>query len=350
MKRKVVFVTGSMRRGGAERVISIIANELVKRNWEVHIVTLLFGLIGYKLNPDINVIDISIEKRNQVLDTPRLIRTMRRIVKDISPDAVVSFMLTINIVTWLATRFMRVKFIPSERNDPSTGRGKIKHWLSCRAYAASYKTVFQTERAKGFYSKKIQSNGIIIPNPIQVDNCCNVERKHKIVSVGRLEVQKNRRLLIESFSDIHRMHPEYSLHIYGEGSQEAELRHLIIDLDIGDCVILHGNVNDVQHQIADAEMFVLSSDYEGLSNALLEAMMMGLPCISTNCAGADEAIENEVNGLIIPTRDRQAMTEAIEKLISNKDMRIEFARKAIDHSRKFLVTNVVDQWEKLIQE
>ena len=168
--------------------------------------------------------------------------------------------------------------------------------------------------------------------------------------MGRLEPQKNRRLLIEAFSDVYKKYPEYTLDIYGEGSQENELKQLILELGLNNSVVLHGNVNDVHRQIADAEMFVLSSDYEGLSNALLEAMMMGLPCITTDCAGAAEAVENGVDGIIIPIRDRNKMTEAMEKLISDASLRKQFSEKAVEHSKQFQVGNVIAQWEQLFIE
>ena len=348
MKKDILIVTGSLRRGGAERVISILSNELVKRGWTVHICTMLFSAIGYNLDPRIDIIDLSRENKNQNIDTPRMIKSLRDTIKNLKPDAVVSFMLTINIVTWMATRGLRVRFIPSERNDPSTGRGKLKHWLSCKAYASSFKTVFQTERARSFYSKKIQQNGVVIPNPVNVDQERNSNPKHKIVSVGRLEIQKNRRLLIDAFSDVYKKHPEYTLDIYGEGSQEEELKQLIVELGLTSAVILHGNVNDVHRQIADAEMFVLSSDYEGLSNALLEAMMMGLPCITTDCAGAAEAVEDGVDGIIIPIRDRKKMAEAMEELISDASLRNQFSKKAVEHSKRFKTDRVVDKWEELL--
>ena len=350
MKKEILIVTGSLRRGGAERVISILSNELVKRGWEIHICTMLFSAIDYNLDPQIDVIDDSHESRNQIIDTPRMLKALRDTIKNIKPDAVISFMLTINIVTWIATRGLKVRFIPSERNDPSAGRGKIKHWLSCRAYASSYKTVFQTERARGFYSKKIQRKGVIIPNPVNVDNVRDSNPKHKIVSVGRLEPQKNRRLLIEAYSDVYKNHPEYTLDIYGEGSQENELKKLISELKLDNSIILHGNVNDVHRKIADTEIFVLSSDYEGLSNALIEAMMMGFPCISTDCAGAIDIIENGVDGFIIPIRNSQQMVERINELIEAPSLREEFSKKAAEHSKKFNVENVIVQWERILKE
>lgn len=349
-RREILFTTGSMGRGGAERVLSILASELSRRGWKVHIAMLLNGEIGYDLPDDVDVVDISRKERNQWLDTPRMILQTRRIIRKLKPCAVVSFMLTINIVTWLATRGLQVRFIPSERNDPSKGRGGVKRFLSCKAYAASYRTVLQTERARSCFSRKIQDRSVIIPNPIQVDQLRSEHPGHKIISVGRLEPQKNRKLLIEAFSDIADSFPEYSLHIYGEGSQERELKTLIESLGLTDRIEMHGNVLDVHRQMADGEIFVLSSDYEGLSNALLEAVMMGFPCITTDCAGAREAVEDGVNGLIVPVGDRAAMAKAMAALIQDTGKREAFSRRSVEHAGKFRIGSIVNQWEHLLEE
>ena len=347
MKKDVVFVTGSMRRGGAERVISILANELVNRGWRVHIITLLYSAVGYDLNNNIEIIDISNEKRNQLIDTPRLILTLRRLIKSIDPGVTVSFMLTINIVTWIASRGLSTRYIPSERNDPAVGRSKVIHVLSCFAYSTAYRTVFQTERARSFYSNRIQRKGVIIANPVIVSGDRKDSMQHKIVSVGRLEKQKNQELLIEAFSKVINEHPEYSLHIYGEGSQRKHIEELISKLNIESNVYLHGNVKDVHNQIADAEFFVLTSNYEGLSNALLEAVTIGIPCISTDCAGTDQAIIDGKNGFIVPIGDITSLIDAMNKMINDSEMRAAFEINSKEISKKFSVDSIVSQWELL---
>ena len=349
MNKQVVFVTGSMRRGGAERVISLISNELINRGWGIHIITVLRPEIEYYLDSRIIHTDISSSNSNKVLDMPRIAKELRKRINIIKPDAVISFMMNINIVTWLAVRKINVKFIASERNDPSQGRSKIRHWLSSLAYASSYRTVFQTERARSFYSKKIQDKGIIICNPIKVECLCEKSLEHKIISVGRLDPQKNRRLLIEAFYEIHSQYPDYSLHIFGEGVQEQELKALVSSLGLTSSVVFHGNVNNVHQQIKNGEIFVLSSDFEGQSNALLEAMMMGFPCVSTDCAGAVEAINNGIDGFIVPIKDKDKMVEAISKLIASENLREQFSKNSIIHARQFDVKSVVDKWEELIK-
>ncbi len=346
--KKVLFVTGSLRRGGAERVLSILANEMAEKGWQVHILTLLFSKRGYQLNTNVEVIDISKEERNQMLDAPRLILQTRKIIKQLKPDAVISFMVTINIVTWLATRFLGVVFIPSERNDPSVGRGKVISFLQNLVYKQSTKTVMQTERAKNYFERKVQDNSIIIPNPIVVHNMAASVKECRIVSVGRLEPQKNRELLIEAFNEVHKRYPEYVLEIFGEGSLETKLQKQINDKELGEFVKLCGNVQNIHERIANAEVFVLSSDYEGLSNALLEALMMGLPCITTNCAGSEDAIENGKNGIIVPVGDKEALVSAMCALIEDKDMAMRLGMEAVKRSAKFSKDTIVNQWMELV--
>lgn len=347
--KKILIVTGSMNRGGAERVISILSNELVKRGWDVSIVTVLASGCGYVLDSSIRLLNISKEGQNQIISIPRLARAIRKEIENQKPTVVVSFMIAINIVTWIATRGLDLKFIPSERNDPSTGRGIVFSVLQKIVYKQATVTVFQTERARRYFSNRIQNNSVVIPNPISVATFAKNEKTKKIATIGRLESQKNHELLIRAFSSVHTSYPEYSLDIFGDGVLKGELQQLIDSLNLTDCVTLRGNQNNVHEQIADAEFFILSSNYEGLSNALLEAMMMGLPCISTDCSGSDEAIQDGVNGLIIPIKDQAAMEKAMQKLIENPETAKLLGSNAKESVSRYQVENVVDQWESILQ-
>lgn len=348
--KDIVIVTGSMARGGAEGVIASVANGLAKRGWKIHIVSLLFDACDYDLDSSVEYINISKEKNNQILDTPRLVYTLRRMIKQIQPDAVFSFMVAINIVTWKATRGLKVKYIPSERNDPDRGRNIVVKKLQSIAYAAADITVFQTTRAKEYFSKRIQQRSVVIPNPLREMPEAVYRRTNRIVTAGRLTNQKNHKLLIEAFEDIHKDYPDFSVDIYGEGSMKDELQFLIKEKGLSSSVHLCGKVDNVPECIRDAYMFVLPSDYEGLSNALLEAMGIGLPCITTNCAGSDDAIQDGINGLIVPTADKVAMESAMRKLIENQEKAIEMGQKARTSMMRYNVESVINQWETLLKQ
>jgi glycosyltransferase involved in cell wall biosynthesis len=172
--------------------------------------------------------------------------------------------------------------------------------------------VFQTEDAAKYFEGIIKCDSKIIPNPINpkfIKEPYKGEREKNIVTVGRLESQKNQKMLIEAFGKIESKYPEYSLLIYGDGSKKEELQDLIKEKGLENKVILKGKIDDVENVIDKAKMFVLSSDYEGMPNALMEAMALGLPCISTDCpcGGPRYLMENGKSGLLVPVGNSDAM-------------------------------------------
>lgn len=341
----IVMVTGSMIRGGAEGVLASVANGLAQRGWRIHIVSILFDQCDYELDPSIKYISIAQPQNNQILDTPRMVGSLRKVIKAIKPDVVISFMVTVSIVTWVATRGLKVKYIPSERNDPDKGTNGLIKILQDKAYGAADVVVFQTTRAKNFFSARIQKKGIIIPNPVSKMPEASSVKSKRIVTVGRLEEQKNQKLLIEAFKSIHDAYKQYSVDIYGDGSLMQALSDYIEKAGLEGTVRLCGKVENVPEKIRDAYMFVLPSDYEGLSNALLEAMSVGLPCITTNCAGSDDAIQNGVNGLIVPIRDKNAMAQAMRRLMDNPEGASEMGIKARSSMDRYNYDVIIDQWE-----
>ena len=349
MNKDIIIVTGSMTRGGAEGVIASIAEVLAQRGWKIHIVSILFSENAYDFGENIEFIDASNEGCNQLLDTPRMIKAIRKEIKRIKPCAVLSFMAKINIASWFAVMGTGIKFIVSERNDPAVGRNAMYQKILSMTYSAADAVVFQTTRAKEFFNQKIQNKGVIIPNPLKPMPEAIYGQTKRIVTVGRLSEQKNHKLLIDAFERLYADHPDFSVDIYGEGSMRDELQVYINKKGLADAIHLCGKVDDVPERIRDAYMFVLPSDYEGLSNALLEALGVGLPCVTTNCAGSDDAIEDGKNGLIVPIRDCDAMEKAIRKLIENPADALEMGKKARASMDRYRVEQVVDQWEALLK-
>ncbi len=350
MCKKIVFVVGGMKRGGAERVISILSREYIRKGWNVSIVLLLFSEIQYKLEDKISIIDLSGKISSRVMRAPYWLVNLRKYLKKEEPDVVVSFAARINVLMLLSAFGLDTKKIISERNDPiHDGRGRITKLLIQLLYPGADKIVFQTTRIKGYFNDRIRKKGVVIYNPIEVSADAQTVDSHKIVSVGRLEKQKNHYFLIEAFSNIVKKYPEYELWIYGEGTLRNDLENLINRLGINNRVFLPGIAKNVHEQIANAEMCVLSSDYEGLSNALMEAMMMGLPCISTNCAGSDELIQNNENGLLVSVGNREELEAAMEKLILDKGLANKLSTNAKNSSKKYSIEAVMRQWDLILQ-
>ena len=293
MGRKIAFILGSMGRGGAERVISIISRDYAERGWDTDICLLLKNEVCYNLADTTRILDLSGKGESRLRRAPYWLSSIRRYVKEEKPDVVVSFAARINVIVMLACLGTKTKIVLSERNDPKCdGRDPVTILLTRLLYPHSEGIVFQTARAKSCFGRKIQKKGVIIPNPIEVQVCAKDTDIHKIVNVGSLKPQKNHELLINAFSDLSDKYPHMQLYIYGEGQLRTRLEEHIKRLGMQDKIHLPGACSDVHDQIKNAAMFVLSSDYEGLSNALLEAMMMGLPCISTNCSSLPEIIDN----------------------------------------------------------
>ena len=349
--RRLLIVLGSMGRGGAERVISHISNYFASKGWKVYIALLLFNKVDYDLNPNIEVINLSGNTSSRIKRFPYWIKSLRKTVKSIKPNAILSFAARISIVVQLSCLGIPVDITVSERNDPyMDGRSKLIDILTRFLYPKAKAVVFQTKRAEGYFDKINLTNSIIIPNPISI-NCEKGDHTlKKIVTVGRLTKQKNQEMLIRAFAEVWEKYPEYSLWIYGDGELRVELEQLVKEFRIEKNVVFGGNVEDVHSRIADAEMFVLPSNYEGLSNALLEAMMMGLPCISTRCAGSDEYIVNKENGILVEIDDKNEMKEAILSYIENREFMERCGDNAKEVYQRVSKEVVLQKWYMLIAD
>ena len=170
------------------------------------------------------------------------------------------------------------------------------------------------------------------------------------MTVGRLHPQKNQAMLIRAFAEFLKDHPGYTLSLYGEGELEAELKELAAGLGVEKSVIFHGNIENIHPEIADAEMFILPSDYEGLSNALLEAMMMGIPCISTACEGSTDVIRTGENGLLVPVGDETALLDAMCRLADDKALRERIGKEGRKTGEGFRKEAVVEKWIEVIEK
>ena len=349
--KKIVFFTGSMGRGGAERVISILSNLYAEKGWKVDIIMLLHNnSSGYLLDERVNVKSFFPEKSNMVKKLFCNIKNVHSYIKREKPDVVVSFMAQNTAISGLACLGTGVRYIASERIDPACVKRNFAYKkLIDILYAKADSVIFQTKRARDYFGAKIQKNGVIIGNPIKV--ACNASDNpaKKIVAVGRLTYQKNHKMLINAFKELSKLHREYILEIYGEGEERRNLSEQITLLGLEDKVFLRGNQLDIHEKIKDAQMFVLSSDFEGLSNALLEAMMMGIPCVSTDCAGSDEVIVNRENGILVPVGDEKKLTDAIIELAEDDSLRKKIVANGKVSTEQFRVVNIIDKWVKVIE-
>lgn len=352
---KILFAIDTLGKGGAERVISNLANEFVNTD-EVGIMTLRNVPIAYELKEKIKIINTENKDANKIIREIKNIKSIKEKINEFSPDIMVSFLPTMTYRLMIANRFCKKKVIISVRNDPKVEyKNLLKRILMKILFKKADGFVFQTEEAKSFFSKKIQNKSVIIPNPINekfIIEPFKGKRKKEIVSVGRLEKQKNQKFLIRAFSKLSKEYNDYKLVIYGEGSERENLENLVKDLNIENNVELPGETDDIKNKIYDASLFILSSNYEGMPNALMEAMALGIPVIATDCpcGGPRFLISNNQNGILVPIDDEDKMKEAIERILDNKELANTLSLNASKISVKLHPQKILEEWKKYIKE
>ncbi|MDO4740284.1 MAG: glycosyltransferase, partial [Eubacteriales bacterium] len=276
---------------------------------------------------------------------------LSRYLRREKPDVVVSFAARINLLVLGASiSCKKPRLIVSERNDPmkdtrTAGVRKLAELLYPRADAI----VFQTEHARSCFSQRVQQKGCLIPNPVTAGLPASTRSTKRIVAVGKLMQQKNHAALIRAFGRIRHKYPQHTLHIYGDGPLRPELERLIEREGLSGRVFLEGWQTNVNERIADAALFVLPSDYEGLSNALMEAVAMGMPCISTDCAGARDLIDHEKSGLIVPVGGEEELAQAMDRLLSDEALAAAYGDAARERAQAFRTDKILSRWEAVIE-
>ena len=341
-KRELFIMISSFSRGGAQRVASVLASEL-SDFYHVTCITTKDVDNAYALDERVELIRIPWEKLGPDR-TRRLVILLKKIRR---PVASISFMFDSNEINLWGK--CSCKAILSERNNPAKKMPE-RFPETVRQYRQADHVIFQSEIVRDLYDEDIRRHSTILPNPVSVTCYASPQTRHRIVTMGRLHPQKNQAMLIRAFAEFHKDHPDYTLSIYGEGELEQDLRALACDLGIGEAVLFHGNIDNIHPEIADAEMFVLSSDYEGLSNALLEAMMMGIPCISTSCEGSADVIRPGENGILVPVRDGQALADAMRILADDEELRKSIGLNGRKTGEGFRKEAVAEKWLEMIRK
>lgn len=351
LQKECFFVTPNLANGGAERVTALLANQLRKENIKTSVVYMKDRQTVYPLQKDVPVYFFG-EPGNQVERIAKKIFRLRKLMKK-HPDAVYIAMLPYEtIYTYIASLGLPCRVINSVRNDPSSMRKKIDVLIKKFVYPRADRIVFQTEEARNYFPDKVRKKGVVIPNPISgcLPERFEGERKREIVTVGRMAEQKNYPLLLNAYAEIHRKYPDWKLKIFGEGELKEEIYRLCKRLEIVDAVEFCGFVENPAEQIRKSGMFVLSSDYEGISNAMLEAMAIGLPCICTDCpaGGARMMIRDHENGILVPVRNEKRLAEAMEELIGNIDLAEKISIRATDIKEKLSAEKIAEEWGRYL--
>ena len=348
---KIAFFIGHMGYGGAERVISLLANDYCRRGWDTQIVMLLSDDLAQKLEPGVKLVDLSLGGGSYLKRAPRWIQEIRGYLKREKPDRVVSFIGRINALVLTAALGLKTPIVVSERNDPRhDGRGKGMLAYCDALYRTARAVVFQTKAEMECFSDAVKDRGVIIPNPVSVEGVSRREPEgFPVVTAGRLAAQKNHKMLMNAMEILRREIPEAKCTIYGEGELRQELERYVREKGLENTVFLPGHALDIHEKISDASAFVLTSEYEGLPNALIEAMMLGIPCITTDYPGAEEVVEDGVTGLIVPRGDAEALARKLIALALNRELGEALGQKARQEAEKYRTENVIARWQNVIE-
>jgi len=345
---KIVFVLPDMPGGGSERVVAMLANEYVKRNYEVAILLFAGNQTVYPLDERVEVV-ITGEASggNPIIRIKRLIE-MRRFYKANEGCYIFSFCVMGTVFSVISAAGLQHRMLVSERNDPTRiNHKKLRDW----AYRKAEKLVFQTEDMKMCFPEDIRKKSVVIPNPVSegMPQPFAGKRKKRIASVARLQPQKNHKLLIDAFAEFQKEFPEYELHLFGIGELEDALRKQAKELKIENKVVFRGFCNQITDEIIDYAMFVLSSDYEGISNSMIEALAIGVPVISTDCpvGGSRMYIDNEESGLLVPVNDKEELTKAMKRIASDENFGEYLSNNGSKIREKYSLEKIAD---KFLQE
>ena len=356
MKNKeVVFVSNFYGDGGAARVISVLAEELVNNGYEVTICSYpLKNKEEYRHAANIKYVKFEMQHQKGILYKIERIVKLRKEIKKHKGATVISFEYFMNMQTVVATIGLHNRLIISERNDPVRVGGKTPtKQMRNFFYGFADCLVCQTQDALEYFPKKIREKSVVIMNPIKANlpEPWQGERKKKIVNFCRLEKQKNLPLLIDAFEEFYQTHPDYTLVIYGDGIERENLTKYIETKKLEKVVTLHPAVQDIHDRIKDAMMFVSSSDYEGLSNSMIEAMAIGIPTICTDCpcGGARMIIENGKNGVLVSVGEITQMVLAMSRIVDQPEWRKKISQNSCN-LRDVLSSKVItEKWVELIE-
>jgi len=360
---RILGIIPTMGPGGAERTMSHLVGHLAKH----HTVALLTyeGADANSFYPLPNSVAYikadklggnGLRRISRILSRPRLIR---RTVKSLAPDVIISFTDTTNITALLATLGQKVPVVASERIDPTSHDiGRTRELLRAYTYPLARLIVVPSQRVANYFPVSLQSKIRVIGNPVPFSSTRaqpsvpNGFGRKRVIAVGRHEPQKGFDLLLDAFRLIAGDHPDWDLVIIGDGPERCSLEQRIRDLDLEERVNLKGVVSDVFQELADAHLMAFPSRFEGFPNALAEGLAAGLPAVGhKDVSGVEELIVHGQTGLLVDQQQGAAgLARAMSKLITDDNSRAKFGKAAQQHVRRWAPDHIFSLWEELLTE
>jgi glycosyltransferase involved in cell wall biosynthesis len=329
LSKKICFISHGLAGGGMERSLVTLANHFINAGSDVTIINLYKTEIFFEIDSRINIVWPSFKRVNKAIYILRLLSYIRKEVHRIKPEVVLSFGETFNAYVIISTRLLDLRrLILSNRMWPSLKLGFPLDQANYLLYRYADGVIAQTTKAKELISEKSPNkNIVIIPNSVKPIDVELKIKKKQVVTVGRLSKAKGHIILIRAFALVSNL--DWELHIIGDGPERKFLEDEAEKLKIGGRVIFHGHLKDFKHILAESSIFVLPSLFEGFPNALLEAMSVPLPCISSDCvAGPSDIIKHNINGFLFETEDFNSLAKIMCILIEDGELRLRISNEA----------------------
>lgn len=345
---KIFFVISSLTSGGAERVLTTLANHWASKKMDVCIYTPHSQDVFYVLNENIKLLSTPKRIKNPILNFFHTLSCLRQAIKTEQPDIVISFMNRVNIFTIIASIGLKSPVIISERNYYDNL--KIKHWKFLRRITFPFSDGMVVLSHYDYEKYSFVTNKKIILNPLDTYSLPSVkieDKENLLIAVGSLTKQKGFDMLIKALSGIDLT--DWKCYIIGEGPERVHLTSLIEEYNLTEYVLLIGRKNNIYDYFTKASVFVLSSRYEGYPNVLAEAMAHGCSCIAFDClTGPSEIISNGRNGYLLEANNIDKLRETIVKVIASQNIRTDFFKTALHIRETNCIEKIAQEWESYI--
>lgn len=351
---KILFIVRSLGYGGASKQLALTANALTNLGNDVVLYTYNWKDPEQELDKKIKYLPEQNVQRSSLLEYIHTPLNIRKVVCHESPDVIVAWRTNAGFMSMIASFGIKIPVVFCERTDPyleSNIQLKIAKFFCNKCDGG----VFQTEQARDFYSN-LKDKSIVIPNPIDIHKEIAEllpihSRKKEIAFVGRFSIhQKRQDLMLHAFKKVLTTFPEYKLVFYGDGTGLSEMKKLASKLGIYDNVIFMGSVNGVEKYLSKSRLLVMTSDYEGIPNVIIEAFSCGVPVVTTDCSpgGARVLVDDNQNGFIVPRNDADALSFQICRVLSDEDLSVKFVNASFEKLKQFTPTKIFPLWNNYL--
>lgn len=348
--KKIAIVAHGLSDGGAERVAALLANKFCEQGNEILFIAVYSNQKQYELNSKIKYFYIDVEEKNKFIKMIKRSNLIDKALNIFNADITISFVINEMIITNIKHK---IPIIYSLRIDPQYAtRKKINKIICSYSYRRAKNIVFQTPDALNFFDKKIRGKGVIIGNPLTSNLPYWKDFSHNktIITACRITPQKNLKMLIDAFYKFHKKNKEFYLEIYGNGPLKEELEKYCMEIQINEYVKFCGYVENIHEIMAKSSIFALTSDFEGLSNSMLEALAIGTPTICTDCPprGASLYIRDNENGMLINVGDTEELKNRLLIMAENKQLCEKFSEESIKIRNELSEDTIIKKWNDIL--